>query len=512
MRLPFIVDVALGLIFIYLILSLLASELQELLTTLLQWRAQHLRKSIEILLGGDVKASEDVKVIELTNKIYDNPLIKSINQEAKGFLAVLPRKITWAIASVYNMLFKRKSYKLVLSKQTTFGNNKQHSAPSYIPADSFAITLMDSLHISKVVDKLMEIRLDKFKDQRLKEIKKILLQLQNPINNNELPSEFVKDIVHEFDQLNLEYTGISEDFKNNKYEMRTSIERMGYSLDKYIENFQENIEYPQEFLEKTIRQLKSLRREFFDNVDRSILLAGLIPNINEVVQSINGTTAVYEEIKLALQDKDSETYQTIQSLINSLPKSVVTNIELMAKRAQSRAETVEEGIKILQKEIERSFDSSMERAGGVYKRNAKGVAILIGVALAVTANADTFHIISRLSKDTVLREAIVYKATELDAQRYRSSDLPNLDTNQILGDVTLPIGWTNANIQQQMSWETFRINGLPILNILTMISGWLITGMAIAMGAPFWFDLLSKVMNVRNAGKSGKSSRNRDED
>jgi hypothetical protein len=36
MNLPFILDVALGLIFIYLILSLLASEIQELLTTVLQ--------------------------------------------------------------------------------------------------------------------------------------------------------------------------------------------------------------------------------------------------------------------------------------------------------------------------------------------------------------------------------------------------------------------------------------------------------------------------------------------
>jgi len=34
-----------------------------------------------------------------------------------------------------------------------------------------------------------------------------------------------------------------------------------------------------------------------------------------------------------------------------------------------------------------------------------------------------------------------------------------------------------------------------------MIFGWLLTMVAVAMGAPFWFDLLNKVMNVRNAGK-----------
>lgn len=43
MNLPFILDVAIGLIFIYLILSLLASEIQELIATVFQWRAEHLK-------------------------------------------------------------------------------------------------------------------------------------------------------------------------------------------------------------------------------------------------------------------------------------------------------------------------------------------------------------------------------------------------------------------------------------------------------------------------------------
>ncbi|EFA73985.1 hypothetical protein CRD_00907 [Raphidiopsis brookii D9] len=41
-----------------------------------------------------------------------------------------------------------------------------------------------------------------------------------------------------------------------------------------------------------------------------------------------------------------------------------------------------------------------------------------------------------------------------------------------------------------------------------MIMGWLVSGFAIAMGAPFWFDLLGKVMNVRNTGKGNKGTGN----
>jgi hypothetical protein len=34
------------------------------------------------------------------------------------------------------------------------------------------------------------------------------------------------------------------------------------------------------------------------------------------------------------------------------------------------------------------------------------------------------------------------------------------------------------------------------------IFGWLITALAISLGAPFWFDLLNKFINLRNAGKN----------
>jgi hypothetical protein len=40
MNLPVIIDIIIGLVFIYLSLSLLASEIQELIATVLLWRAK----------------------------------------------------------------------------------------------------------------------------------------------------------------------------------------------------------------------------------------------------------------------------------------------------------------------------------------------------------------------------------------------------------------------------------------------------------------------------------------
>ncbi len=55
MNLPAILDIAIALIFIYLILSLLSSEIQEIIAALLEWRAKNLKEAIETLLGGSVE-------------------------------------------------------------------------------------------------------------------------------------------------------------------------------------------------------------------------------------------------------------------------------------------------------------------------------------------------------------------------------------------------------------------------------------------------------------------------
>jgi hypothetical protein len=508
-NLPFIFDVIIGLVFVYLILSLLASEIQEMLTAILQWRAEHLRKSIEILLAGDVDSSDDTKVVQLANQIYANPLIKSMNQEAKGFFPMLPRQFIWFLGSTYRIFRRGVTKKL---DRTGFGN-AQHSAPSYIDSKTFSASLIDTLKLPTFTNKLTEIRLEKFKEHILNEVKNILIKLQGQIQTNEFPAAFTQQIAQDYEQIKSEYETIIEDFKNNKSDIDISINRMKDSLDQYIENFQAVIECEQDFLQKILRRLKYLRKDIFDDVTQTIALGKLKPTVTEVIQSVNQTSAVYQEIVSSVKDKDSEIYQIIQGLVHSLPKSVVANLEMMAKNANTKAKTVEESVDLLGQEIATSFDKSMARASGVYKRNSKGVAFLIGLILAIGTNADTFYMINRLSKDAVLRDAIVAKAVEIAPQPSSTSDPNSIDTNQILENTPLPIGWSSNNLHDQMSCkrnvfgcETFQIRGLPIFNIVAVVTGWIITGIAVAMGAPFWFDLLGKVINVRNTGKPVKTA------
>jgi hypothetical protein len=165
----------------------------------------------------------------------------------------------------------------------------------------------------------------------------------------------------------------------------------------------------------------------------------------------------------------------------------------------------------------------MSRASGVYKRNTKGVAIVIGTALAVLFNVDSGHIALRLSSDESLRQAIVEKASEINLSDESDDRLEDVrkNTKNALENISLPIGLSLNNFSQQLKCDNL-VSAYEDLfektcysdqtiwdrsrNIIRICTGWLISGMAIAMGAPFWFDVLGKFMNVRNSGGKPKSS------
>jgi len=53
--------------------------------------------------------------------------------------------------------------------------------------------------------------------------------------------------------------------------------------------------------------------------------------------------------------------------------------------------------------------------------------------------------------------------------------------------------------------------GKDSLNLTTggwiqRVLGWLLTMIAVSLGAPFWFDMLNKIINIRNAGTKPATS------
>jgi hypothetical protein len=178
--------------------------------------------------------------------------------------------------------------------------------------------------------------------------------------------------------------------------------------------------------------------------------------------------------------------------------------------------------------LERWFNDGMDRAAGWYKRQAQLLSVLIGFGLAVLTNADAVHVARRLWTDASLRATTTAAATVFERDhRPRAGDGPSaaaaapepagttapqlpdslalrLDKN--LGELeasTLPVGWMRDGKQDCVA-QFCGDRGLPpgnTFNILVlMLSGWSITALATSLGAPFWFDLLSKALQVRSSG------------
>ena len=156
------------------------------------------------------------------------------------------------------------------------------------------------------------------------------------------------------------------------------------------------------------------------------------------------------------------------------------------------------------------FDDSMDRLSGSYKRNLQLISLAVGLALAVAFNADTLNVAHRLWSDRALAEVISQTAGNmalakdpLDPKTIRASQ-PQCsspkDDNDLSNDIAtmcalnadlrpLPIGWDPAPA-----------------NIWWALLGWIITAIALTQGAPFWFDLLQKIMQFRATGTKPKKA------
>jgi len=151
-----------------------------------------------------------------------------------------------------------------------------------------------------------------------------------------------------------------------------------------------------------------------------------------------------------------------------------------------------------QKNIEDWFDDTMARVSGWYKRTTQIWTVAIALLLTVASNADTMRITSTLWKNPTLRAQVVESAknrTEAPESsvsvEYKDKNNPLKPTAKVtkeeLGILSQLLGWTNAPLKPG-DWPQ-------------RILGWFLTIVAVSLGAPFWFDVLNKVMNIRSAGR-----------
>ena len=206
----------------------------------------------------------------------------------------------------------------------------------------------------------------------------------------------------------------------------------------------------------------------------------------------------------------------------------------------------------------------MDRVSGWYKKQTNRILIIIGLCLAIAFNVNTIDIVRKLSVDKNVREAMVQNASDyvrnhVDSVHSVNNKIPPIvpgDTNKVQktsavqtdtnftdirakldsikslyktniteANTTMGLGWgdfgftddslrwikesseANRPVHKHFFGKIFYVLGKTTGTPYYWL-GFLITAFAISLGAPFWFDLLNKFVNLRVGGTKPEKKNN----
>ena len=169
----------------------------------------------------------------------------------------------------------------------------------------------------------------------------------------------------------------------------------------------------------------------------------------------------------------------------------------------------EDSLEVFQQTLEMWYQEVMNQASGWYKTKVQRTLFVLGLLISLIFNANTFQIAQKLSIDPEARRAIIEQAYDYMKREERPSPVTHerieqqvrdlIDEELSLTATALGTGWDHAptiDLASQAGWQYL---GKSLL-------GWVITALAITLGAPFWFDMLNRVMNIREAARKPQES------
>ncbi len=477
MYLQEILEVGIGLVFVWLIISVAAMQFQEWVATLFKWRSNNLEAALRSMLAGE-NAQANQLAGDLIQKLYNHPLIKSLAKD--------PGKGESRWVGFLNFFRKDK-------------DKIKAGLPSYIPNSKFSLALFDIVMNAGTDESPLKKATEQL-DKAFSDANTTLASLQNA------------------------------DLKNN----------IGEILSQTLEDAKSLAGTP--LGDKAVDSIKFAVRSIAGQYPEAKLVTDLlVPQIdqyyNQIVEaqkaadaSANTDDEVLKRLRIGIVGLGATSPELMKSL-----RSLVTGVEGYAAEKEKNLATA-------RKNVETWFDDAMTRLSGSYKRKAQMVAFVIGLLTAILLNIDSINLATMLWREPTLRQAIVAEAQTYVAQNPQGPSASSSDgtaTNPAetfanvqkqIKELSIPIGWTTTPVlynetasctlstTTDYTTEKPSIMGLhikemcyPIVNALpftwsnlvgwlTKLLGLLITGAAAAQGAPFWFDILKKLINVRSTG------------
>lgn len=203
---------------------------------------------------------------------------------------------------------------------------------------------------------------------------------------------------------------------------------------------------------------------------------------------------------------------SVKELLQKNPNLGQVNQYLMP-RIDNAADTVETVLTRYRQNAAEWFDNVMTQASSAYKLNAQKWSLIIGFVVALTLNIDTLQVAQDLWRDPAQRAIIVAQA-----QAAAEQNQPPENAFAAAQNLNFPIGWTTTRLDttactalDMIDWrlvfksagECRAVTSLPAFNNvwgwLVKIFGYLLSAVFAAQGAPFWFDILRKLVGARQA-------------
>lgn len=143
--------------------------------------------------------------------------------------------------------------------------------------------------------------------------------------------------------------------------------------------------------------------------------------------------------------------------------------------------------------LERAFTETTDRLSGEYKRWSASWLFVFGLLLAVAGNVSLFAVAESLWTGAAVRDAVVATAQGATEEGLSAEELDSVAA--VVGQIQeleMPIGWSEREVEQFK--ESDRSSRLG------RVGGWTATALLVTLGAPFWFDLLQRLVALRKTG------------
>ncbi|MCP9447653.1 MAG: hypothetical protein NNA22_08800 [Nitrospira sp.] len=243
-----------------------------------------------------------------------------------------------------------------------------------------------------------------------------------------------------------------------------------------------------------------LARQLYDHpLVKHLGRAGRLPSY---IPSRVFAMALFDVVAPLEESSKTQTLTAVRASVAALSNEPVKRVLL------NLIDEAGDDLKRARENVERWYDDAMDRVSGWYKKRAQSLIFVWALAVTLAVNADTILIVNTLTHDATMRASLVAiaeaKAKEAlppDAQQTAELIEQMSAETKKLG---FPIGWTRepglpTSFPEEVGAWALKVVGL-----------FLTTG-AVSLGAPFWFDVLNKLVNIRSVGKKPERSQQQKE-